>query len=789
MKNLAIIFVIILASLSAAAQQTAVLRGRVLDKGTGVAATLTLKASDGRFVAETESDPAGNYQFTGLKAGAYNLTARAKESGRELAAAAENIILTGGQNSELDLTLARIDPINETVTIAVGENQTVERVAKTVDVISGSEMRERADFTLIDSLRSIPGFRVTQSGGFGRLAAIKTRGLRNGDTAVLLDGIRFRDVTGINGDATPFLSDLTLTSVSRIEVLRGSGSSLYGTNAIGGTIDLQTPQARQGTHGQISGAAGGMGLGRFRGNLSHGTRDGRFEFTSGVSRTVYAKGVDGDDRAANVNTQARVDISPASRTAISGRIFFSDANVRLNSEPDTLGVMPSANSVIINAAAGGNFTPDVDDPDKWQTSRAFAGQLAVDQVITGKLTLHGYYQGLSTKRKNVNGPLGAGYQPFGVTETSLFDGSVHTANVHLTWTPARMNTLTAGYEFEREAFGNEGRTTAGTQDFSTNAGQRSNTVYVQHLAGMLGGNLQLAGGVRFQSFSLMQPRFSLSNAPYSGITLSDPPSAVTLDGAASYYISASGTKLRAHIGNGYRVPSLYERFGAFFNTYPGNSFIALGDPFLKPEKTIAVDAGIDQDISRGRVRLSATYFWTRLRDIIGYGNVVPNIGTTVRPFGGYLNQKGGRSQGGEFSIKAKPTLTTDLFASYTFTDSVQLVPQVTGSGILSTLGVPDHQFTLVATQRFRRFWVNFDLLATSDYLTPIFSNSTFSTYVYRFKGNRKGDLTAGYTFRLGREDLSLRVYGTVENVFNTTYYENGFRTPKATGRLGMAFAF
>jgi outer membrane receptor protein involved in Fe transport len=116
---------------------------------------------------------------------------------------------------------------------------------------------------------------------------------------------------------------------------------------------------------------------------------------------------------------------------------------------------------------------------------------------------------------------------------------------------------------------------------------------------------------------------------------------------------------------------------------------------------------------------------------------------------------------------------------------------VTGSGITQTLGIPAHQFTLVATQRFGRFWVNFDLLATSKYIAPIFDTNgfTFQTYVYRFKGNRRGDLTAGCTFRLGREDKTLRVYGTVENVFDQEYYENGFRTAKANGRVGLSLRF
>ncbi|MBK9529825.1 MAG: hypothetical protein IPO41_16275 [Acidobacteria bacterium] len=85
--------------------------------------------------------------------------------------------------------------------------------------------------------------------------------------------------------------------------------------------------------------------------------------------------------------------------------------------------------------------------------------------------------------------------------------------------------------------------------------------------------------------------------------------------------------------------------------------------------------------------------------------------------------------------------------------------------------------------------MNFDFLATSTYLAPIFSNTTFNSYIYRFQGNRKGDLTAGYTFGIRKEKMTLRLYGTVENVFDQEYYENGFRTAGATGRLGLTFGF
>jgi iron complex outermembrane receptor protein len=344
-------------------------------------------------------------------------------------------------------------------------------------------------------------------------------------------------------------------------VLRGSGSSLYGTNAIGGTIDFRTPEAEQGTHGQIGGAFGGLGLGRFRGNISHGARAGKFGISGGVSRTAYTKGIDGQDNAYNTNVQTRVDVRPFENTQLSGRIFFSDADVRLNSNPDTAGTLPPTNSVIIDAVPGVTFVPDANDPDSFQRSRFFDGQISVDQVLSSGVVLSGYYQGLKTRRTNDNGALGPGFQSASV---SVFDGTIHTANAHLTWTSNRTNTLTLGYEFERESFGNEGRTPTGDGNFFTHAGQSGNTFYAQDLVSLLDGNLQLAGGMRIQGFGLSDPTFSLANAPYEDLRLENPPTAFTFDGAISYYFAHSGTKLRAHVGNGYRVPSLYERFGTFF---------------------------------------------------------------------------------------------------------------------------------------------------------------------------------------------------------------------------------
>ncbi|HMU32597.1 MAG TPA: TonB-dependent receptor [Pyrinomonadaceae bacterium] len=790
MKFFYLTFLLLAATLSVTAQQSGRINGKLTLPKTASPAAKTegvkvrLRASAGNAtVRETTSDSAGQFAFGDLAPGSYAVEIECASCVRSGKATTIDVPANGEAEVAIELPIASI---SETVTVAADTAQPIETVAKAVDVIGGQEMRDRADFTLVDSLRTIPGFRVQQLGGFGRTASIKSRGLRNQDTAVLIDGVRFRDPSSISGDATPFLSDLTLTSVSRVEVLRGSGSSLYGTNAIGGVVNFETPSARSGTHGQVSGNFGGMGFGRFRGTLSHGTKDGKYGIGGGVSRTAFTKGIDGDDNADNTNFQMRTDLRPTTRTTISGAFFFSNAKVRLNVGPDTAGTLPAANNIIIDADPFVNFTPDVDDPDALQRSRFFSGHAKLSQQLSKNVILSGYYHVVDTRRRNDDGVLGPGFQS---ASTSVFDGRIDTINAKLTWAANGSNTVSGGYEFERERFGNEGLTPAGTSDFFTRATQSSDTFFLQALSQPFAGRLTLSGGIRYQRYRLGRPAFSLTGSPYQGVQLDSPDGAFTLDGAIAYSFR-TGTKLRAHVGNGYRVPSLYERFGTFYSAWPSASFVALGDPSLRPERSIAFDLGVDQSALRNRLKLSASYFWTRLTDIIGYGSVVPDIGTTPRPYGGYENQKGGRSSGFEGSVTAKPTRTTDLFASYTYTESRNRISPVSGSGVLRAFGIPRHQFTLVATQNFGRFWVNFDLLATSDYLAPIFSNSTFSTYVYRFQGNRKGDLTAGYTFKLHREDsMKLCLYGTIENVFNNEYFENGFRTASRTGRLGVTFGF
>ena len=588
MRFISSTFLIIIFTVGILAQQGVKVSGQLVDSGEKVAnQKITLFTQTQTFQTKTDSE--GNYTFQNVRDGNYLLRHGNKNA---------SVRVKGGKVS--------ISQFGEVVVVSTGTFQLLSDVSKTVNIIEAQEIEDRNEIALGNALSTIPGFRFQQLGGFGRLASIKTRGLRNQDTAVLVDGFRFRDAATISGDASSFLSGLTLPNVGRVEVLRGSGSSIYGTNAIGGVIDFKTPEPTSTFNGNVLGEYGGLGMIRFLGNVGAGTKDGKAGFNLGVTRTAFTEGIDGDDDADNTSVRGRVDFNPLDKTNISGRIYVSDAFVRLNASPDTFGALPGITQ-IINANQGVNFVFDANDPDNLQRSDFFSGQIALTQIINSKLVFKAGYQGLKTDRENENGGLGPGFQPFGGTRRTESNGQIHTFNTKADWATNSNNLLSFGYEYELEKYESIGMGPTATGDSFTRVDQSSNTFFVQDLLSLLDDKLQLAGGFRIQAFSLDQPTFSVNNAPYAGLALSSPDTAFTFDGSASYYFASSGTKIRGHVGNGYRVPSLFERFGTFFSSFT-QSFTALGDPNLEPESTIAFDAGIEQSLANNRVNLSATYF-------------------------------------------------------------------------------------------------------------------------------------------------------------------------------------
>jgi iron complex outermembrane receptor protein len=156
-------------------------------------------------------------------------------------------------------------------------------------------------------------------------------------------------------------------------------------------------------------------------------------------------------------------------------------------------------------------------------------------------------------------------------------------------------------------------------------------------------------------------------------------------------------------------------------------------------------------------------------------------------FGGYRNVDGGTSQGLELALSTTPTRSTELGVSYTFTDTEP--PAEADPALTQAYVIPEHQFSLVATQYLGPdLYVNFVLATSDSYFAPVFDPVTFISRTYRFDGIVKADLGAGYTWRLGGP-RGVRFFAKVLNLFDRENFESGFRTEGRRAAAGAAFEF
>ena len=170
------------------------------------------------------------------------------------------------------------------------------RAGSTVSVITRDEIERSNAGSVAELLRSVPGLTVTESGGPGSTTSVMLRGAESQHTLVLIDGVRVNDPSGAR-DQFDF-STLSLDNVERIEVLRGPQSAVYGSDAMGGVINIITRKPK-GTHYSVT-AEGG----------SYGTRDGKLSAsTTGGPVTISGSGTwfktDGFSRVGNRDTGER----------------------------------------------------------------------------------------------------------------------------------------------------------------------------------------------------------------------------------------------------------------------------------------------------------------------------------------------------------------------------------------------------------------------------------------------------------------------------------------------------
>ena len=756
----------------------ATLTGAVLDPASRPIsrAVVSLFARDRNEPAVTLTDDAGAFRFNQATPGEYLLQVQAPGFARYTS---QGVRLEGSATVKLSISLELASQQQQIVVTASATPQSVDEVSKSITVLGLTSLDERDEFSIPEALRSVPGLRVQQLGGPGSFTTIKMRGLRTEDTSILIDGLRFRDPTTPQGDASSFIEDLMVTDIDRLEVLRGSASALYGSNAIGGVVNILTDQGGGPVRGNVLLEGGGLGLFRGRAHVSGGAFGDRLQYSAGLGHLNVTRGADDRSPARNTSGQGYLSYRINPDTRISGRLYGGDSFVRLNVEPQGIGALPATG--IVPATAGVTFQPAMADPDYSRAGRFIAGAVTLTGRPAPGLGYSVTYQGVNTNALFPNGPAGPGFQQRGHTDREN-DGTTHVVNGRVNAQLGSHQLIDAGYEFENEHYLNRNFPVDPPSNSVADVSENSHALFVQDQLRLIGDKLQIAAAFRTQWFALSRPIFTpAATAPYSGATFASPPTAYTGDVSIAYFLRRSGTKLRAHAGRGYRAPSLYERFGTFYSSF---GYGVYGDPRLHPNRSIGGDAGIDQTFGKGRARASATYFYTGLQEVIGFNSI-----RGVDPFGrfsGYTNLGGGLARGVETSLSSAVTPSLDLVASYTFTNSRQRTP--VSAGITQSLTIPDHQFSITATQHVgRRLFFNFDYTASSNYLVLLFDQN-FAGHPFRFAGMKKADIGASYRLPV-RERASVRFFAKIENAFDQQYYESGFRTPGIYATGGLQFGF
>lgn len=433
------------------------------------------------------------------------------------------------------------------------------QVASSVTVITAEEISARQERSLADVLKDVPGLNVVRTGGPGGQTSVFVRGTSSNHTKVLVDGIDVSDPSSA-GTSFDFSQFLTL-DIERVEVLRGPQSGLYGSDAIGGVINIVTK--RGSGPAQVSASAEGGSFATFnqtgdiRGSVDkfHYSADVE-HFHSGATPVtplnLLAPGeTRNDDYYDNLTTATKLgyDVTRMFDVSLVGR--YTDAHLRETGDDfSTFPSFPAAQQTPINTAE--------------YYGRASAHLVLFDGFLDQTL------------------------------------GVAYTHKRTLTLEPAFPAGLATGKRIKIDW--------QGALKFSP---AHTLVVGAEHARDQISEPISAANNIE-SGYAELQSRFSDSffsaiNTRYD--TNDRFGSKVTYRVAPAYLIPGTGTKLKASVGSGFKAPTLSE----LFQDFPPFFF---ANPNLRPETSTGYDAGVEQASEGEAIRAGVTYFYNRIRNLI-----------------------------------------------------------------------------------------------------------------------------------------------------------------------------
>ncbi len=202
---------------------------------------------------------------------------------------------------------ASADVVVTATSVPEDENE----VGSAITVITRQELEQHESVTVSDVLRSVPGLDVVQQGTPGSLTSLFTRGTNSTQTLVLVDGVRMN---------SPYFggydwSGLTTENIDRIEIARGPFSALYGSDAIGGVVQIFTRPGSEGVSGRATGEAGNQGQGQGSAFVSAG--EGPFSAAGSYRYEAYdGNGPNSDWRQRNGSASLQARLGDAGRIGV-----------------------------------------------------------------------------------------------------------------------------------------------------------------------------------------------------------------------------------------------------------------------------------------------------------------------------------------------------------------------------------------------------------------------------------------------------------------------------------------
>ncbi len=200
-------------------------------------------------------------------------------------------------------------------------------------VISRQDIERAGQSTLAELLQTQPGVEIESNGGIGSLSNIRLRGTNIQSVVVLIDGMR---VSSAANGLTNF-SQVVLDQIDRIEILRGAASSLYGSDAIGGVIQIFTKQGTQGNRVSATAGYGSNDTKQASANLSGAINDTRYSFgvssieSNGISALKIRSGLDSDrDSYRNLSFNGNVTQKIVDGHEVGLQIFANEGRINLD---------------------------------------------------------------------------------------------------------------------------------------------------------------------------------------------------------------------------------------------------------------------------------------------------------------------------------------------------------------------------------------------------------------------------------------------------------------------------